>query len=139
MFRNVISRVGIQSRITNVRFITEKLEVNNVEKTINQVTLLGRVGAAPQERGSDQHPVVTFSIATHINYRYENGEYMQKTDWHKIFVFKPNLRQTVSNYMKKGQRVLVSGRLSNGEFKDEGGNDKTSTVVVADNVIFFNT
>lgn len=139
MFRNVISRVGIQSRITNVRFITEKLEVNNVEKTINQVTLLGRVGANPRERGSEKHPVVTFSIATHLNYKYENGEYVQKTDWHKVFVFKPNLRQTISNYMKKGQRVLVSGRLSNSEFKDEEGNDKTSTVVIADNIIFFNT
>ena len=39
-----------------------------VEKCLNQVTLLGRVGQEPQLRGTDAHPVVTFSLAT--NYRY---------------------------------------------------------------------
>lgn len=37
---------------------------------MNTVTLLGRVGVEPQKRGSDEHPVVTFSMATHNNYRY---------------------------------------------------------------------
>lgn len=36
---------------------------------INTVTLLGRVGADPQKRGSEEHPVVTFSVATHNNYK----------------------------------------------------------------------
>lgn len=36
---------------------------------MNTVTLLGRVGAEPQKRGSNEHPVVTFSLATHDNYK----------------------------------------------------------------------
>lgn len=40
---------------------------------INQVTLLGRVGADPQKRGNNEHPVVIFSIATHSNYKYMSG------------------------------------------------------------------
>jgi len=40
---------------------------------INDITLLGRVGADPQKRGSDTHPVITFSLATHTNYKYESG------------------------------------------------------------------
>lgn len=62
---------------------------------------------------------------------------MQRTEWHKVCVFKPNLRETVLNYMKKGQRVFISGKISYGEFKDEEGNTKPSTAVIADDVIFF--
>lgn len=40
---------------------------------VNNVTLLGRVGAEPQKRGSTEHPVVIFSVATHTNYKYETG------------------------------------------------------------------
>lgn len=40
---------------------------------VNNVTLLGRVGADPQKRGSTEHPVVIFSLATHTNYKYETG------------------------------------------------------------------
>jgi len=36
---------------------------------VNTVTILGRVGADPQLRGSQEHPVVTFSVATHTNYK----------------------------------------------------------------------
>ncbi|KAL2737790.1 hypothetical protein V1478_001876 [Vespula squamosa] len=138
MFHKVISRVlGRTSQLNNIRFFSQTFETSNMEKTINQITLLGRVGGAPQERGTEKHPVVIFSVATHFNYKYENGEYLQKTDWHRICVFKPNLRESICNYMKKGHRVLVNGRLSYGEFKDDEGNTKSSTSVIADDVIFF--
>lgn len=101
------------------------------------MTLLGRVGAEPQRRGTAEHPVVVFSLATHTNYRYESGEFMQRTEWHRVSVFKPNLRDSVMNYMRKGQRVHVSGRLSYGEVKSEDGNVKTQASVIADDVIFF--
>ncbi|XP_058806852.1 single-stranded DNA-binding protein, mitochondrial isoform X2 [Phymastichus coffea] len=110
---------------------------SKIEKTINQVTLLGRVGAEPQKRGNEEHPVVVFSLATHINYRYDGGDLMQKTDWHRICVFKPTLRETVYNYLRKGQRVLINGRLSYGEIRDEEGNAKTTTSVIADDIVFF--
>jgi len=41
---------------------------------LNQVTLLGRVGGEPQKRGNEEHPVVIFSLATHINYKYDGGK-----------------------------------------------------------------
>lgn len=45
------------------------LKVSRIFVGINQVILLGRAGADPQKRGSEEHPVVTFSLATHNNYR----------------------------------------------------------------------
>jgi len=112
-------------------------DLSKIEKTLNQVTLLGRVGAEPQKRGNEEHPVVVFSLATHINYKYDGGDLMQKTDWHRVCVFKPNLRETVYNYMRKGQRVLVNGRLSYGELKDEEGKLKSTTSIIADEIVFF--
>ncbi|XP_029177297.1 single-stranded DNA-binding protein, mitochondrial [Nylanderia fulva] len=139
MFRKVI--LGTRSqicRLNNLRFLSQEAkEATKIEKTVNNVTLLGRVGAEPQKRGSTEHPVVIFSIATHTNYKYETGDFMQRTDWHKICVFKPNLRDAVYNYLRKGQRVMVNGRISYSEFKDEEGNSRPSTAIIADDVIFF--
>lgn len=67
-----------------------------------------------------------------------SGQVMQRTDWHRVCVFKPGLRDSVYNYMQKGQRVMVNGRLTYGEIKDENGNPKSTTSIVADDVIFFN-
>ncbi|XP_069682549.1 uncharacterized protein mtSSB isoform X2 [Periplaneta americana] len=39
--------------------------------SLNEVTLLGRVGGEPQKRGTEEHPVVIFSLATHTNYKYD--------------------------------------------------------------------
>ncbi|XP_011152144.1 single-stranded DNA-binding protein, mitochondrial [Harpegnathos saltator] len=126
------------SRLNNVRFFSlDRNEATKIEKSVNSVTLLGRVGADPQKRGTTEHPVVIFSLATHTNYKYETGDFMQKTDWHKVCVFKPNLRDAVYNFLKKGQRVMVNGRISYSEFKDEEGNSRPSTAVIADDVIFF--
>lgn len=106
------------------------------EKSINQVTLLGRVGIEPQLRGTDANPVVVFTLATNSNYRYETGEVQQKTQWHRISVFKPFLRNSVHQYTRKGSRVLVQGRLVYGEITDAKGATHVTSTVVADDVIF---
>ncbi|XP_071644505.1 single-stranded DNA-binding protein, mitochondrial [Temnothorax longispinosus] len=137
MFRTVISQARRAARLNNVRYLSDEVnETTNIEKSVNNVMLLGRVGADPQKRGSMEHPVVIFSLATHTNYKYETGEFMQRTDWHKICVFKPNLRDTVYKYLKKGQRAMINGRISYSEFKDGDGNLSSSTSIIADDVIF---
>lgn len=73
------------------------------------------------------------------NFRYESGDWVQRTDWHRIVVFKPQLRESVQNYLKKGQRTLVTGKISYGEIVDAEGNKRQSTSIIADDVIFFNT
>ncbi|KPJ17184.1 Single-stranded DNA-binding protein, mitochondrial [Papilio machaon] len=118
--------------MTTVRFDTQK-----TEKTINQVTLLGRAGADPQKRGTEEHPVINFPLATHYSYKYESGDILQRTDWHRISIFKPGLRDTVYKYLKKGQRVYVTGKLSYGEVKLDDGQVRSASTVIADDVIFF--
>ncbi|KAF9824228.1 hypothetical protein SFRURICE_019908 [Spodoptera frugiperda] len=121
---------GIQQ--TLLRYNSQKSE-----KTINQVTLLGRVGADPQKRGSEEHPVINFPLATHYSYKYESGDMLQRTDWHRISIFKPGLRDTVYKYLKKGQRVYITGKLSYGEVKMDDGQVRSASTIIADDVIFF--
>ncbi|MCL4150331.1 UNVERIFIED_CONTAM: hypothetical protein GTU68_021973, partial [Idotea baltica] len=104
----------------------------------NQVILLGRVGNNPETRGTEANPVVTFSLATNINYSKDN-EVMQQTDWHRITVFKPHLRDKVSRYMAKGARVMVNGRISYFDRKDSANPNiiYKNASVIADDVIFF--
>ncbi|XP_074104321.1 mitochondrial single stranded DNA-binding protein [Cotesia typhae] len=137
--QKVISRTCQQVSRLMPKFISSSAEANRLEKTLNQVCLLGRVGGEPQKRGTEQHPVVVFSLATHTNYKYDGGDYVQRTDWHRICVFKPYLRDSVYENLKKGQRILVNGRLSYGEIKDDSGNPRPTTAVIADEVIFFQT
>ncbi|GAB0086133.1 Single-stranded DNA-binding protein, mitochondrial [Sergentomyia squamirostris] len=108
------------------------------EKTVNNVTLLGRVGVEPQMRGTKEHPVVTFSLATHENYKYDTGDWSQKTDWHRIVVFKPQLRESVMSYLRRGQRAMIMGKINYGEITDQEGKQRVSTSIIADDVIFIN-
>lgn len=62
---------------------------------------------------------------------------MQRVEWHRICVFKPALREAVLSYLKKGQRVYVTGKLSYGEVKNDDGTPKYTTAIIADDVIFF--
>ncbi|GIY64365.1 single-stranded DNA-binding protein, mitochondrial [Caerostris darwini] len=107
----------------------------SLEKSVNHVTLLGRAGMNPQLRGSEVSPVVVFTLATNVNYKFET-EFRQKTDWHKISVFKDSLRDTVLKYLKKGHRVYVDGRIVYSEYSDTKGNTLNSTTIVANDIIF---
>jgi len=78
--------------------------------------------------------LINYRITFH---RYENGDWAQRTDWHRVVVFKPNLRDTVLEYLKKGQRTMVQGKITYGEITDLQGNQKTSTSIIADDVLFF--
>lgn len=71
---------------------------------MNQVLLLGRVGGDPVLKGTDVHPVVIFSLATNSNYKVasEGGLMKQKTDWHRVSLFKPYLRDLALANMRKG-------------------------------------
>lgn len=70
-------------------------------------------------------------------YRNESGDWIQKVEWHKVIVFKQTLRESTTNYLTKGQRVLVNGKLAYGEIKDRDGVSRATTSIIADDIIFF--
>ena len=111
------------------------------EKCVNSVTLLGRVGNNPVLRGTETNPVVSFSLATSIDYRpggmNSGNEKVRKTEWHNIAVFKPYLRETAYNYIAKGTRVMIQGRIMYGSIEDGQGQIRHTTSIVAEDIIRF--
>ncbi|RWS24285.1 single-stranded DNA-binding protein-like isoform X2 [Leptotrombidium deliense] len=105
------------------------------EKTINQVTLLGRVGSDPETKGTEV-TAVSFSVATNTPIKAEDEGELSKTEWHRIVVFKPSLKRIVSSFLRRGDRVMVQGRLKYSQFRDVNGTTRNSTSVIANDVIF---
>lgn len=66
-----------------------------------------------------------------------SGNTVQRTDWHKICVFRPSLRDSVYQFLRKGQRVLIQGKIYYGEIKDEEGKSRPTTSIIADDVVMF--
>lgn len=97
------------------------------ERSLNRVTLIGRVGADAILKGTEEHPVVIFNVATTS---------AQKTEWHKISVFKPGLRTLAETYVKSGSRLMVEGKLSHGHIVDNQGQATPATSIIADDIIF---
>ncbi|KAM6984763.1 single-stranded DNA-binding protein, mitochondrial [Aplochiton taeniatus] len=117
-----------------------------LERSINRVQLLGRVGQDPVMRQVEgRNPVTIFSMATNEMWRSSEGEVTtaagdvsQKTTWHRVSVFKPGLRDVAYTYVKKGSRVLVEGKLDYGEYVDKNNVRRQATTIIADNIIFLN-
>lgn len=114
-----------------------------LERSINRVQLLGRVGQDPVMRQVEgRNPVTIFSVATNEMWRSGEGEQTstgdisQKTSWHRVSVFKPGLRDLAYQYIKKGSRVLVEGKLDYGEYLDKNQVRRQATTVIADNIVF---
>ena len=106
-----------------------------IEKSVNRVELLGRVGAAPQIRGS-AHAVVSFSLATNHPFRdTDTGETRVKSDWHHVAVFIPAVKDHVMREVTKGKRVYVSGRITYDVFEGGDGAIREASSIVADDVI----
>ncbi|CAL9682768.1 unnamed protein product [Knipowitschia caucasica] len=115
-----------------------------LERSINRVQLLGRVGQDPVMRQVEgRNPVTIFSLATNEMWRSGEGEVnpgsgdiSQKTTWHRVSIFKPGLRDVAYQYVKKGSRILVEGKLDYGEYVDKNQVRRQATTIIADNIVF---
>ena len=128
------------------------------ERSINQVILMGRVGADPQIRGTEARPITTFSLATNSVWKTQNpgpgdSEWSNRVDWHNVVVFKPGLRESAYNYVHKvmnsseegyssnsillqGCRVHITGRLMYGELVDKAGVKRFTTSIACEDIIY---
>jgi single-strand DNA-binding protein len=99
---------------------------------VNKVILLGNLGRDPevkQMRSGD--PVVNLRIATNDTWRdKETGERRERTQWHSVVIFNPTLGRVAEQYLKKGSKVYVAGRLRTRSWQDQAGADRTTTEIV---------
>ena len=98
---------------------------------INKVILIGNLGADPEIRYSqDGVPVATFNVATTEKWKDKSGEWKEQTEWHKIVAWR-KLAEICGEYLSKGSKVYIEGKLQTRKWKDQSGNDRYTTEIVA--------
>jgi single-strand DNA-binding protein len=100
--------------------------------SLNKVTLIGNLGKDPEIRStSDGREIASFSIATGESWKDKvTGEKKEKTEWHRIVVFKEGLVGVVKNYVKKGSKLYIEGQLQTRKWVDNNGQEKYTTEIV---------
>jgi len=99
---------------------------------INKVILVGNLGADPETRYTASGSAVTnIRIATSESWRdKQTGENQERTEWHRV-VFFSRLAEIAGEYLRKGSQVYVEGSLRTRKWQDQGGQDRYSTEIVA--------
>ncbi len=105
-----------------------------------QITLVGNLGQDPQMRYTPSGVAVTsFSVAVNRSWTGQDGQRQDKTTWFRISAWR-RLAETCSQYLTKGQRVLVVGEVEEpNTWTDREGNTRASLDVTAQTVRFLNT
>lgn len=99
---------------------------------INKVILIGNLGADPESRVMQNGtPVTNISIATSESWTDRNtNQKQEKTEWHRV-VFYNRLAEVVAQYLRKGSKVYVEGKLRTRRWQDNMGVERYMTEVIA--------
>ena len=98
---------------------------------INKVILIGNLGADPEIRYSQSgSQVATFNVATTERRKGQDGQMQEQTEWHRIVAWS-KLAEICSQYLHKGSKVYLEGKLQTRKWTDQGGIERYTTEIVA--------
>jgi single-strand DNA-binding protein len=96
--------------------------------------LIGNLGKDAENRfTTDNLSITNFSLATNYRYKNKNGEWTDETTWHNVVAF--NLSDFYKDYLKKGKKVYVDGRLVSRTYEDKDKIKRTVYEVRAEKII----
>ena len=100
---------------------------------VNKVILIGNLGKDPEVRYMPNgNAGANVTLATSESWKDKNtGEAQEKTEWHRVVFFR-RLAEVVGEYVKKGSKIYVEGRLQTRKWQDQNGQDRYTTEIVAD-------
>jgi single-strand DNA-binding protein len=104
-------------------------------KDLNKVQLTGRLGADPEMRFTAQGTsVTTFRVASGRGWTSTDGEKHEETEWFRIVAWN-KLAEICNNWLGKGDRVYIEGRLQTRHWQDQNGQERSTTEVIAQDLI----
>ena len=100
---------------------------------VNKVILIGNVGKDPEVRYMPNgNAIANLTLATSESWKDKNtGETQERTEWHRVVFFR-RLGEIVGEYVKKGSKIYVEGRLQTRKWQGQDGQDRYTTEIVAD-------
>ena len=103
---------------------------------LNKVMIIGNLGTDPEMRyTANGNAVTTFSVACNRNYTAPDGERREETEWFSVVTWN-KLAETCSQFLQKGRRAYVEGRLQTRSWEGQDGQKRFRTEVVANTVLF---
>ena len=93
---------------------------------LNSVTLVGFVGADPEQRQARNNgsKFTVLSVATQRSWKNAQDEWSSKTEWHRVCIFRPRLAEHVATAIRKGAHVLIEGELVSSTYEQPNGKGK---------------
>jgi single-strand DNA-binding protein len=100
--------------------------------SVNKVIIIGNLGRDPEVRSfQNGGKVCNLRIATSETWKdKQSGERREKTEWHSVAIFQEGLVRIAEQYLKKGSKVYIEGKLQTRKWQDQSGADRYSTEVV---------
>ncbi|MDH4281388.1 MAG: single-stranded DNA-binding protein [Myxococcales bacterium] len=102
---------------------------------LNRVMLIGNLGADPELKYTQNgQAVLRLRLATTESYMNRAGERQQRTDWHTVIIWGKR-GEALNNILSKGRSICIEGRIQYRQWEDKDSNKRTSTEIVATNVV----
>ena len=96
---------------------------------LNKVMLIGNLGADPESRHTqDGTCVCNLRLATTEKFKNQAGEQQEKTEWHRVVLW-GKLAEIANQYLTKGAKVFIEGKIETRKWQDRDGNDKYTTEI----------
>ena len=105
-------------------------------RSLNRVTLIGNLGKDPEVKYTPSGtPVAKLTLATNERFKDKSGEWQDRTEWHNVVLWQRQA-EIAGEYLKKGSKVYIEGRLQTRSWDDKtSGQKKYMTEVVANDLI----
>jgi len=100
---------------------------------VNKVILIGNLGQDPDTRYTPNgNAVVNLSLATDESYKdRQTGQLVPRTEWHRVVLF-GKVAEVAGQYLRKGSKVYIEGRLQTRKWQGQDGQDRYTTEIVVD-------
>ena len=103
--------------------------------SVNEVRIIGNLGRDPEIKYTKSNDMVAnFSVATSESWKDKQGEWQEKTEWHRVVAWRW-VAEKVEKTLKKGVQVYVEGKLETRKWEDENGKAHYSTEIIASKVM----
>uniref|UniRef100_A0A831THQ3 Single-stranded DNA-binding protein n=2 Tax=Thermorudis TaxID=1649508 RepID=A0A831THQ3_9BACT len=106
-----------------------------MSRGLNRIQLIGHLGRDAEMRYTPSGaPVTEFSLAVNRRRRGQDGQWIEETDWFRVICWN-RLAEFADQYLKRGMRVYVDGRLQIRRFTGNDGVERTAVEVIANDII----
>ena len=104
-----------------------------MSRSLNKVTLIGNLGADPEVRSTQNGGrVATLSVATSRQWKGQDGQMQEKTEWHRVIFWNSNyskLADIAEKYCRKGEKIYVEGSIEYRSWQDKEGQTRYTTEI----------